>query len=51
MAHGIGAYADNRRDAALDTAQAALDRGNLNGAAALVDYNTWKEVMRGRDSS
>jgi filamentous hemagglutinin len=43
-AQGIGAYADSRRDAALDTAQAALDRGDLNGAAAaLADYKTWKE--------
>ncbi len=44
VAQGIGMYADMKRDAALDTAQAAFDRGDLEAAhAALADYNNWKE--------
>ncbi|SKD00622.1 adhesin HecA family 20-residue repeat-containing protein [Burkholderia sp. CF099] len=49
VAQGIGAYADAKRDAALDTAQKALDNGDLNGAAAaMADYNNWKEGGNGR---
>ncbi|WP_343656073.1 hemagglutinin repeat-containing protein [Paraburkholderia caribensis] len=49
VAQGIGAYADANRDAALDTAQKALDNGDLNGAAAaMADYNNWKEGGNGR---
>ncbi|BFG78656.1 hypothetical protein PTKU46_66890 [Paraburkholderia terrae] len=49
VAQGIGAYADMKRDAALDTAQKALDNGDLNGAAAaMADYNNWKEGGNGR---
>ncbi|CAB3748826.1 tRNA nuclease CdiA-2 [Paraburkholderia solisilvae] len=44
VAQGIGAYADMKRDAALDTMQKALDSGDLNGAAAAyADYQGWKE--------
>jgi filamentous hemagglutinin len=44
VAQGIGAYADNKRDAALDTAKKALNSGDLDGAgAALADYSGWKE--------
>nr|WP_239483120.1 hemagglutinin repeat-containing protein [Paraburkholderia sp. C35] len=44
VAQGIGAYADSKRDAALDTAKKALDNGDTQAAAAaMADYNNWKE--------
>ncbi len=44
VAQGIGAYADSKRDAALDAAKSALDKGDLAGAsAAMADYDNWKE--------
>lgn len=44
VAQGIGAYADIKRDEAVAALQAAKDRGDTEGmAAALVDYNNWRE--------
>jgi filamentous hemagglutinin len=44
VAQGIGAYADMKRDDAVAALQAAKDRGDTAGmAAALVDYNNWRE--------
>ncbi len=44
VAQGIGAYADMKRDDAVAALQSAKDRGDTEGmAAALVDYNNWRE--------
>jgi filamentous hemagglutinin len=44
VSQGIGAYADIKRDDAVTALQAAKDRGDTEGmAAALVDYNNWRE--------
>jgi len=44
MAQGIGAYADMKRDAALDAAKTAYGNGDLEGAsAALADFDSWDE--------
>ncbi|WP_206002690.1 hypothetical protein [Paraburkholderia polaris] len=44
VSQGIGAYADRKRDDAVTALQAAKDRGDTEGmAAALVDYNNWRE--------
>lgn len=44
VSQGIGAYADSKRDAALNAAQAARDNGDLDGeAAALAEAGQWME--------
>jgi filamentous hemagglutinin len=44
VSQGIGAYADMKRDDAAAAYKAASDRGDSAGmAAAVADYNNWKE--------
>ncbi|MFD1554503.1 hypothetical protein ACFSHT_02525 [Paraburkholderia silviterrae] len=44
VAQGIGAYADKKRDDALDAAKTAFRNGDLDGAsAALADFDSWSE--------
>ncbi|MGF6731034.1 filamentous hemagglutinin family protein [Paraburkholderia youngii] len=44
VSQGIGAYADMKRDEALDAAKAAYKNGDLEGAsAALADFDSWSE--------
>ncbi|WP_433704704.1 hemagglutinin repeat-containing protein [Paraburkholderia sacchari] len=44
VAQGIGAYADMKRDAALDAAKTAYKNGDLEGvSAALADFDSWSE--------
>lgn len=44
VSQGIGAYADSKRDAALNAAQTARDNGDLDGeAAALAEAKQWME--------
>ncbi|MFM0288003.1 hemagglutinin repeat-containing protein [Paraburkholderia megapolitana] len=44
VSQGIGAYADAKRDAALDAAQTAKDKGDLAAeAAALTEASQWME--------
>ncbi len=44
VSQGVGAYADKKRDDALDAAKTAYKNGDLNGAsAALADFDSWSE--------
>jgi filamentous hemagglutinin len=44
VAQGVGAYADMKRDAALNAAESARDSGDLDGmTSALADYKQWDE--------
>ncbi|NVH74002.1 filamentous hemagglutinin N-terminal domain-containing protein [Paraburkholderia sp. JPY432] len=44
VSQGIGAYADMKRDDALDAAKTAYKNGDLDGmAAALADFDSWSE--------